>query len=66
VLAKDARGDVPACYCVGWTRNGLRTAGALAVLEIRTHMAAGRCGCEVNTPKGACCLGDVEQIIRGS
>jgi hypothetical protein len=42
------------CNCFGWTRDGLRTTGVLADLEIRTHITASRCGCEVNNPKGAC------------
>jgi hypothetical protein len=66
VLAKDPRGDVPICYCFGWTRDSLGTAGVLAVLQIRAHIAAGRCGCEVNNPRCACCLGEVERLIRGS
>lgn len=64
VLAKDPGGEVPVCYCFGWTRDGLRAAGAAAGAEIRRHVAAGRCGCEVNNPKGACCLGDVERLLR--
>ncbi len=64
VFAKDAGGDVPACYCFGWTRDRLRAAGRRAVEEVRGHMAAGRCGCEVTNPKGSCCLGDVERIVR--
>jgi len=66
VLAKDAGEDVTACYCFGWTRDRLRAAGPAAVDEIRAHVAAGRCGCEVNNPKGSCCLGDVERIVRGA
>jgi hypothetical protein len=65
VLAKEPAGDVPVCYCFGWTRDRLRAAGSVAAQEIRGHIAAGRCGCEVNNPQGACCLGDVERVIRG-
>src|SRR5215212_10203764 len=59
VFDKDAGGGVPVCYCFGWTRDGLRAEGTRASAEIRAHIAAGRCGCEVNNPKGVCCLGDV-------
>ena len=65
VLAKDTSGDVPVCYCFGWTRDRLTIVGRPAAEEIRAHVAAGRCGCEVNNPKGSCCLGDVENVIRG-
>ena len=64
ILAKDVGGDVPVCYCFGWTRDRLRAVGSPAAAEIRGHIAAGRCGCEVNNPKGACCLGDVERLLR--
>lgn len=66
VLAKERSGNVPVCYCFGWTRDRVHSEGAGAVAEIRAHIAAGRCGCEVNNPKGACCLGDVERIVRAA
>ena len=66
--AKDPGGDVPVCYCFGWTRDRLRAdlAGrGVAPDEIRAHIRAGRCGCDVNNPKGSCCLGDVELFLAG-
>ena len=64
VYAKDADEDVPVCYCFGWTRSRLRSESSTGPAEIRAHVAAGRCGCEVNNPKGSCCLGDVESFVR--
>lgn len=64
VFAKDAGADVPVCYCFGWTRARLRAAGLTATAMIRSQVQAGRCGCEVNNPKGSCCLGDVMQMLR--
>lgn len=66
VLAKDPSADVPVCYCFGWTRERLQTVGRAALEEIRTHVVAGRCGCEVNNPKGTCCLGDVSRVLSAS
>jgi len=64
VYAKEAGDDVPVCYCFGWTRRRLREAGPVAAEQIRGHVQAGRCGCEVNNPKGRCCLGDVHHEMR--
>lgn len=65
VFAKDPNGSVPVCYCFGWTRDRLSGPEANgAPTEIRGHVRAGRCGCEVNNPKGACCLGDVERLVE--
>lgn len=63
VFAKDAGADVPVCYCFGWTRGRLRSAGEEATERIRGHVQEGRCGCEVTNPKGACCLGDVARVL---
>lgn len=30
-----------------------------------SHFQAGRCGCEVNNPQGACRLGNVNTVVRG-
>lgn len=64
VYQKDSGADVPVCYCFGWTRATIADAAALGEADevapsIRAHIKAGRCGCEVNNPQGACCLGNV-------
>lgn len=68
VFQKKQGADVPVCYCFDWTRERL-----LQVVEtdqkpadqIKAHVQAGRCGCEVNNPQGACCLGNVNSFVRG-
>ncbi len=62
-------GTRPICYCFGESEASIRaefeTCGrAQAVERIRKHIAAGRCGCEVRNPRGACCLGDVMAAVK--
>jgi len=38
--------------------------GGNPLQEIRNHVQEGRCGCEVNNPQGACCMGNVTEFIR--
>lgn len=68
VYQKNFSMDVPVCYCFDWTRERLlQTAGTdqQPADEIKAHVQAGRCGCEVNNPQGACCLGNVSLFVRG-
>ncbi|MFF2910917.1 (2Fe-2S)-binding protein [Paenibacillus sp. NPDC057934] len=67
VFQKDEALDVPVCYCFGWTRERLITAveeNQHPIVHIREQVQANRCGCEVNNPQGACCLGNVTTFIR--
>jgi Zinc binding domain len=67
VFQKDDSLDVPVCYCFGWTRERLMQAvqdGRHPTEHIREQVQANRCGCEVNNPQGACCLGNVTSVIR--
>ncbi len=69
VYQKDPGEDVPVCYCFGWTRRRIRdelaqTGKSTASATIAAHVKAGRCGCEVNNPQGACCLGNVQAVVR--
>lgn len=67
VFQKDNRVQVPVCYCFGWTRERLNHAVEEKndpIQFIREQVKADRCGCEVNNPQGACCLGNVTSIIR--
>ncbi|MBY3621314.1 (2Fe-2S)-binding protein [Paenibacillus sp. VTT E-133280] len=67
VFQKDDALDVPVCYCFGWTRERLIQAvqeNQHPIDHIREQVQANRCGCEVNNPQGACCLGNVTTFIR--
>lgn len=68
VFQKDNRSQVPVCYCFGWTRERLIHAvkeNRDPVEQIRKQVRENRCGCEVNNPQGACCLGNVTFFLRG-
>jgi hypothetical protein len=68
VYQKNQSADVPVCYCFDWTRERLlQTIGTdqKPADQIKAHVQAGRCGCEVNNPQGACCLGNVNAFVRG-
>ena len=67
VFQKDSDMEVPVCYCFDWTRKRIMQAvrqGGNPLQEIKAHVQAGRCGCEVNNPQGACCMGNVVEWIR--
>lgn len=67
VFQKDDALDVPVCYCFGWTRERLLQAvqeNQHPIEHIREQIQSNRCGCEVNNPQGACCLGNVTTFIR--
>lgn len=66
---KEPAGLGTVCYCFGENEVDIaeeieRTGDSLAVDRVRTHIAAGRCACEVRNPKGACCLGDVMSAVE--
>ena len=57
------------CYCFGETEASIRAelearGGSQAVERIRSHIAMGRCACEVRNPRGACCLSDVIAAVQ--
>lgn len=57
------------CYCFGESEDSIRaeieTGGQSSAVErIRTHIAAGRCACDIRNPRGACCLKDVIAAIK--
>ncbi len=67
VFQKNNSMDVPVCYCFDWTRERLTQAietNQRPLDHIREQVQANRCGCEVNNPQGACCLGNVTAYIR--
>lgn len=69
VFQKDKSLDIPVCYCFGWSRDRIQQeiiqmGKSSAEANIRGHIQAGRCGCEVNNPQGSCCLGNVRAIVQ--
>ncbi|MCM3431730.1 putative iron-sulfur cluster-binding metallochaperone [Brevibacillus invocatus] len=65
VFQKDYGSEVPVCYCFGLSRASLISKAKENVVEfIRKQMKENRCGCEVNNPQGACCLGNVSQVVK--
>jgi hypothetical protein len=69
VWQKERVGHRTVCYCFGENEADMakeidRTGESLAIHRIRTHIAAGRCACDVRNPKGACCLGDVTAAVE--
>ena len=71
VFQKDKSLDIPVCYCFGWSRDRIQqeiiqTGKSSAEANIRGHIQAGRCGCEVNNPQGSCCLGNVRQLSKNA
>jgi hypothetical protein len=71
VFQKDRGLNVPVCYCFGWSRSRIqqeiiKTGKSSAETNIRSHIQAKRCGCEVNNPQGSCCLGNVRQLSKNN
>lgn len=69
VWQKEPPGARMVCYCFGENEADIRseietTGKSEAGHRVRTHIAAGRCACEVRNPRGACCLGDVTAAVR--
>lgn len=66
---KESDDPIPLCYCFGHTRASVReeierTGNSSASASITAHIKAGRCGCDVNNPSGACCLGEVNKAVK--
>jgi hypothetical protein len=63
VYPKDPSSETPLCYCFGWNKARLdeqiQRNQVSAVQEIRGHIKAKRCACELRNPQGSCCLGNV-------
>ncbi len=69
VLAKDEADDVNVCYCFDWTRGRIKeeiakSGKSTATLEIAREIKAGHCACDIKNPKGECCLGDVNRVVK--
>jgi hypothetical protein len=68
VWQKEPPGRRTVCYCFGENEADIaveieRRGHCDAVQRVRTHIAAGRCACDVRNPRGACCLGDVVAAV---
>ena len=69
VFDKDRGDDVNVCYCFNWTRGRIQdefnqTGKSTASLQIAQQIKAGNCACDIKNPKGECCLGDVNTIVK--
>ncbi|MBI3193590.1 MAG: copper chaperone Copz family protein [Ignavibacteriae bacterium] len=69
VFTKDSSDDVNACYCFDWTRSRIKdeiihTGKSTASLQIAKEIKAGNCTCDIKNPKGECCLGDVNGVVK--
>ncbi len=59
----------PVCYCFGHSVESLReeirrTGRCTAAASIKERIEAGECRCEVLNPRGTCCLGDVNKVVK--
>lgn len=68
-LSKDNGDDVNVCYCFNWTRGRIKeeiaqTGRSTASLQIAQEVKAGTCACDIKNPKGECCLGDVNAVVK--
>ncbi|MCH8272462.1 MAG: (2Fe-2S)-binding protein [Candidatus Marinimicrobia bacterium] len=69
VFSKDIQENVHVCYCFDWTRKRITdqigtTGSSTAFIEITEELRAGNCECEIQNPKGACCLGDIQNFMK--
>jgi hypothetical protein len=69
IWQKEPPGRRTVCYCFGENEADIaaeieRVGQSDAVQRVRTHIAAGRCACEMRNPRGACCLGDVIAAVE--
>lgn len=68
---KESADPIPLCYCFGVSRADVRkevaeTGECMIPSRIVAEVRAGRCGCEVKNPSGACCLGEVNKEVKDS
>lgn len=56
------------CYCFRHTAGEVRAAtpeaGQAILDDINAGIQAGQCACELRNPQGACCLGNVRDLMR--
>ncbi len=66
---KEKEAPRPACYCFGHMVESIqeeidRTGRSTVAASIKEKVEAGECSCEVLNPKGTCCLGDVNKVVK--
>ncbi len=66
---KEQEDPIPVCYCFDYARadihREIRELGKTDILDrIKAEVEAGFCACEVKSPAGKCCLGNVSQAIQ--
>ncbi len=71
VFAKDPGDDVAVCYCFDWTRGRIKneiqqTGTSTAPTQIVRAIKAANCACDIKNPKGECCLGDVDAVVKAA
>lgn len=69
VGVKERESPRTVCYCFNHTvesiRDEIETAGqSTVVASIAARVNAGECRCELLNPKGVCCLGDVNRVVK--
>lgn len=66
---KETEEPILVCYCFGYTKkliqddiaqNGYST----IEVKIKKSIKLKECKCEITNPKGVCCLGDVDKIVK--
>ena len=70
VSAKVIGDERPICYCFGFTERDareeiVRTGSSTIPATVSGLIKSGMCACEIRNPSGACCLGEVNRIVKG-
>jgi len=65
---KDNSYPATVCFCFNWTKEKIyeqieSTGDTSALEEIKEHVKNKSCSCEVQNPKGRCCMADVKKTI---
>jgi hypothetical protein len=66
---KETEEPIPVCYCFGYTKkmiveDFLKNGRSTIHEEITKKVKEGICRCEATNPQGACCLGNVAQVLK--
>ena len=69
IFHKDNGDNVNVCYCFDWTRERIEeqirsTGQSTASQEIAQLVKDQKCICDITNPKGRCCLGDINRVIK--
>lgn len=64
--SSDAR---PICYCFGFTEGDIReeierTGQSSVPAQIGRLIKEKMCACEIRNPSGACCLGEINRVVK--